>query len=140
VRLSPNGDFLPAGLHKNPLTKNIFAQKNKVVNFARLYYSRPQILTVPTLEEFKSSLLLPNPPNNFSNYLKAMWYAKKEEWVKAHDIAQNIDDKNGSLIHAYLHRKEGDLWNAEYWYRKAGKLMPDFSLDREWDEIIEIFL
>jgi hypothetical protein len=95
---------------------------------------------VPTLEEFRSSLALPNPPNNLSDYLKAMWYAKKEDWVKSHDIAQNIDDKNGSLIHAFLHRQEGDLWNAEYWYRKAGKLMPDYSLDKEWDEIIAIFL
>jgi len=95
---------------------------------------------VLTLENFKSSLSLSHPPGELSNYLKAMWYDGKNNWEKAHDIAQNIDDKNGSLIHAYLHRKEGDLWNAEYWYRKAGKLMPDYDLEKEWEEIAEIFL
>jgi hypothetical protein len=69
-----------------------------------------------------------------------MWYDGKNNWERAHDIAQNIDDKNGSLIHAYLHRKEGDLWNAEYWYHKAGKLMPDYDLEKEWEEIVEFFL
>ena len=93
-----------------------------------------------TLEEFKDSLLSSHPPGNLSNYLKAMWYAGKDNWEKAHDLAQNIDDKNGSLIHAFLHRKEGDLWNAEYWYRKAGKIMPEYDLQKEWNEIVQIFL
>jgi len=95
---------------------------------------------VTTLADFKASLLSDHPPANLSNYLKALWYDAKDNWEKAHDIAQNIDDKNGSIIHAYLHRKEGDLWNAEYWYRKAGKLMPDGDLQQEWDEIVEGFL
>ncbi len=93
-----------------------------------------------TLQEFKTTLTANHPSGNLSNYLKALWYDQKDNWEKAHDIAQNIDDKNGSLIHAYLHRKEGDLWNAEYWYRKAGKLMPDYSLEREWEEIVCVFL
>ena len=93
-----------------------------------------------TLQEFKLKLTAAHPSSNLSNYLKAMWYDANNDWEKAHDIAQKIDDKNGSIIHAYLHRKDGDLWNAEYWYRKAGKLMPDYPLEREWEEIVSIFL
>jgi hypothetical protein len=91
------------------------------------------------LEKFRSSLSSPHPPGNLSNYLKALWYDAKGNWEKAHDIAQNIDDRNGSLIHAYLHRKEGDLWNAEYWYRKAGRELPDYPLEKEWEEIVISF-
>ena len=92
------------------------------------------------LPEFKSTLSLNKPPDELSFYLKAMWYDGKENWEKAHNIAQDISDKKGYWIHAYLHRKEGDLWNADYWYQKAGKKMPHHSLEKEWEEIVEAFL
>src|SRR4051794_35199728 len=71
--------------------------------------------------EFKSSLAAEKPPSNISKYLQALWYDGKDDWNQSHNIAQDIEDKNGSWIHAYLHRKEGDISNARYWYQRAGK-------------------
>jgi len=75
------------------------------------------------------------PPTGLSPYLLSLWYDAKGDWTKAHDIIQDEENKNGSWIHAYLHRKEGDIWNADYWYRRAGKTRPSHSLDDEWKEI-----
>jgi hypothetical protein len=58
----------------------------------------------------------------------------------AHNIAQEIADPKGSWIHAYLHRKEGDIGNAGYWYRRAGQQMPQYSLEKEWEEIVQALL
>lgn len=91
-------------------------------------------------EEFKASLNAGKPPSSISAYLSALWFDAKADWEKAHEIAQDINDANGSWIHAYLHRKEGDTANAGYWYRKAGKQMPAVSLDKEWEEIVRELL
>jgi hypothetical protein len=75
-------------------------------------------------------------PSGLSDPLRAMWHAKADEWEKSHDIAQDIKTPTGSWIHAFLHREEGDLPNAGYWYRKAGKTMPkDVSIPEEWSFI-----
>ena len=87
-----------------------------------------------SIEEFKSSLSSDTPPA-VSDYLKALWYDAKGDWERSHNIIQDIETKTGSWIHAYLHRKEGDIWNADYWYGKAGKQRPYFSLEKEWEEI-----
>ena len=60
----------------------------------------------------------------------------KGDWEKSHNIAQDIHSDTGSWIHAYLHRKEGDIFNADYWYSKAGKKRPSVSLEKEWEEIV----
>ena len=86
---------------------------------------------------FKESLSGNNPPQNISVYLKALWYEGKGDWHKAHQIIQDINDSNASWIHAFLHRKEGDIGNADYWYRRAGKKRPTISLEKEWEEIVE---
>jgi hypothetical protein len=91
-------------------------------------------------EEFKASLSGNTPPEGISRYLLALWYDGRKEWEKSHDIAQEIFDSNGSWIHGYLHRKEGDLPNAGYWYRKAKKQQPYGSLDKEWEDIVKAFL
>jgi hypothetical protein len=57
------------------------------------------------------------------------------DWDSAHRLAQNEPSRDGSWVHAYLHRVEGDLGNASYWYHNAGKRMPDNSLDEEWEYI-----
>jgi hypothetical protein len=85
--------------------------------------------------EFKTSLSSPQPPKTLSPYLRALWYAGRDDWEASHNIAQDIHDKNGSWIHAYLHRVEGDTFNANYWYNKAGRRMPGYSLQQEWEEI-----
>lgn len=92
------------------------------------------------LDEFKTSLSSQQPPEKASPYLKALWYAGKDDWETSHNIAQDIHDKSGSWIHAYLHRVEGDTFNANHWYNKAGRRMPGYSIQQEWEEIVKEFL
>jgi len=92
------------------------------------------------LISFKQSLTENDPPQNISVYLKALWQEEKGNWDKAHVLVQDLEDKNASWIHAYLHRKEGDIGNADYWYRRAGKKRPDVSLEKEWEEIVTALL
>ena len=84
---------------------------------------------------FIQSLKEAHPPTDVSQYLKAMWYVKKGNWNRAHEIVQDLPDKTAAWIHAYLHRIEGDLWNADYWYRRANRERPGSTLDEEWDHI-----
>lgn len=91
-------------------------------------------------QEFYESLSQPTPPNGYRGILLALWYDGKGNWDAAHDIAQDDPSSAGSLMHAYLHRKEGDNWNANYWYRRAGESMPSVSLREEWEELVERFL
>ncbi len=72
--------------------------------------------------------------------LEALRRDKSGDWAGAHDIAQDIDSSDGSWLHAYLHRKEGDLPNASYWYRHAGRPVSQLSLDEEWAQLAEAFL
>lgn len=81
-----------------------------------------------------------SPPAKWPKPLQAMWYDVKEDWHNAHEIAQDITNSNGDWIHAYLHRKEGDVYNARYWYRRANKTFPDFSLEEEQKEIVNALL
>jgi hypothetical protein len=85
---------------------------------------------------FKESLIADEPPAGVSLYLQALWYDGKGNWEKAHELIQDEGDKKGSWIHAYLHRKEGDIWNADYWYNKANRKRPSHSLDEEWTELV----
>ena len=88
-----------------------------------------------TLEQFKSSLHS-TKPTGLSIYLELLWYDGKGDWEQSHNLIQDIEDKNAAWIHAYLHRKEGDIWNADYWYNKAGKKRPSVSLEQEWENIV----
>ena len=85
---------------------------------------------------FKESLAGNEPPKTSSVYLKALWYDAKDKWDNAHKLIQDVDDKNAAWIHAYLHRKEGDIANADYWYSRAGKKRPSVSLKEEWEQIV----
>ncbi len=91
-------------------------------------------------ETFCESLAKPQPPDTANSLLKALWYDEKGDWDAAHDLAQDIHSPDGSWIHAYLHRKEGDKWNANYWYRQAGRTMPDATLKEEWEQLVRHFL
>jgi hypothetical protein len=88
-----------------------------------------------TLDEFIQSLAAPHPPD-VSPALVALWHDANGNWSRAHEVAQDIDGKTGSWVHAYLHRKEGDISNAGYWYRRAGEPVATGSLDAEWREIV----
>ncbi|MEO6639074.1 MAG: hypothetical protein ABIN25_12410 [Ginsengibacter sp.] len=89
---------------------------------------------------FKESLASGEPSLNLSVYLQALWYDAKEDWDKAHVLIQDVNDKDAAWIHAYLHRKEGDIFNADYWYVRAGKKRPGSTLEKEWEEIVSHFL
>ena len=85
--------------------------------------------------EFRDSLAGNAPPPGLAELVTALWYDARGDWDRAHRIAQEVSTRNGSWVHAYLHRKEGDLGNARYWYSRAGKAESRASLDAEWEEI-----
>jgi uncharacterized protein YodC (DUF2158 family) len=88
-----------------------------------------------TIAGFKESLSNDYPSAGLSLYLQALWYDGKGNWKEAHTIIQDIEDKTAAWIHAYLHRKEGDSWNADYWYNRAGRKRPAISSEQEWESI-----
>ncbi len=76
------------------------------------------------------------PPAGLSEELQALWHTKADNWESAHNIAQDIPSAMGSWIHALLHLIEGDIGNAGYWFRKAGKPTRSVSeIDALWQEI-----
>lgn len=79
-------------------------------------------------------------PSSFPQALQALWYDKKGNWNQAHEIVQNANDVDSAWVHAYLHRKEGDLSNAGYWYRRSGKPDSRVSLSQEWENIVSELL
>ena len=87
------------------------------------------------LAAFKDSLHGDGPPAGLGRALDALWHAAKGDWDEAHRLAQSQGDAVGAWVHAYLHRVEGDLSNAGYWYRRAGKPPSSAPLKQEWDEI-----
>tara|TARA_B110000196_G_scaffold123070_1_gene106741 strand:- start:1145 stop:1429 length:285 start_codon:yes stop_codon:yes gene_type:complete len=91
-------------------------------------------------DEFINSTKENASPQSLSEPLQAMWYARKGDWETAHNIAQSISSELGSWIHAYLHRVEGDLSNADYWYKRAGKPQFQGSTEAEADDIINSIL
>ena len=93
-----------------------------------------------TFSEFKDSLKQATPPLQLTNALQALWYDGKGDWEAAHNVAQEIHTLEGSWIHAYLHRKEGDLGNASYWYHRANQPPSKKSLAEEWEEITKAML
>ncbi|MBL7861971.1 MAG: hypothetical protein JNJ65_12475 [Cyclobacteriaceae bacterium] len=88
-----------------------------------------------TLHDFKESLKEQQPPP-VAVLLQALWYEAKGDWEKAHNLAQDVPTSDGALIHAYLHRVEGDLSNARYWYHRAQRNIPNQSLTEEWDLLV----
>lgn len=93
-----------------------------------------------TLAEFKASLNSERPESGLSVQLKSLWYDGKDDWHQAHAQVDQLNDKASAWVHAYLHRKEGDIWNADYWYSKAGKVRPNVSLEEEWEALVVAFI
>lgn len=93
-----------------------------------------------TLKDFEASLDHHLPDNSFGPQLTSLWYDGKGNWQRAHGQVDHLDDQGSAWVHAYLHRKEGDLGNADYWYRKAGEVRPGISLEEEWQLLVEHFL
>jgi hypothetical protein len=84
-----------------------------------------------TVEEFAAS-----DGRGFDGALLALWWDARGDWEKAHEVAQEVAGADGAWVHAYLHRKEGDLGNAGYWYRRAGRAVAKGDLRVEWEGIV----
>jgi len=97
-------------------------------------------MKINSYQEFQQSLQNNMPDQDWSDGLKALWFDAKGDWGSSHNIAQEMHSNIGSLIHAYLHRKEGDEFNAGYWYRKAQRSYPKISLEEELEEIVTSIL
>jgi hypothetical protein len=88
-----------------------------------------------TLDELKATLREEQPPPQLTPALAALWHDARGDWEAAHRVAQDVSDGDGSWVHAYLHRKEGDAGNAAYWYRRAGQPVAADNLESEWERI-----
>ena len=84
-----------------------------------------------TVKEFEAA-----DGKEFTGALLALWWDAKGDWERAHEIAQDVSGADGAWVHAYLHRKEGDLGNAAYWYRRAGREVATGDLRVEWEGIV----
>jgi hypothetical protein len=91
---------------------------------------------VVSMADFKTSLANATPAPGLAPPLAALWWAAKGDWDAAHKIVMNEDTKDAAWVHAYLHRVEGDLSNAGYWYRRAGKPEAKDTLEAEWQRIV----
>jgi hypothetical protein len=92
------------------------------------------------LEEFRISVKLDRPPEGLDLPLAALWWDAKGDWTKAHECAQQDEGPAGAWVHAYLHRKEGNLGNAGYWYHRAEKPAIRGPLEQEWAAIAKELL
>ena len=92
------------------------------------------------MADFKASLSDAARPPKLSPPLTALWWAAKGKWDDAHKIVMHEETAEAAWVHAYLHRVEGDLPNAGYWYRTAGKPAAAGALEAEWDAITAALL
>jgi hypothetical protein len=113
----------------------------KIPNFTITKMNNPEYrMEMQTLTEFKASINATQPGTSMSVQLKSLWHDAKGDWDTAHAQVDHLDDRESAWVHAYLHRKERDTGNADYWYRRAGKVRPDVSLQEEWTALVEHFL
>lgn len=92
------------------------------------------------IQDFKNTIIKGEIPTGLHLSAEALWHDAKGDWAMAHSLIDHLDDRQSAHVHAYLHRKEGDIWNADYWYRRAGKQRPDITLEAEWEQLISLYL
>ena len=92
------------------------------------------------LQQFRQSLEDNEPPGELDQTLHALWHDGRSNWARAHEIVQSQKGAQAAWVHAYLHRKEGDLANADYWYQRAGRQRPETALESEWEAIVTALL
>jgi hypothetical protein len=90
--------------------------------------------------DFKASLAGAAPAPNLDAPLAGLWWAAKGDWDRAHKLVQDESSAEAAWVHAYLHRVEGDLGNAGYWYRRAGRPVADDAVEAEWERIVSTLL
>ena len=89
-----------------------------------------------TFEEFRESMAGEAPVGGEAAPLAALWWDRKGDWKRAHAQVDDLETKEAMAVHAYLHRKEGDVGNAGYWYRRAGAESRRGSLEAEWEALV----
>jgi hypothetical protein len=77
------------------------------------------------------------PPEGLPPTLAALWWDAKGNWARAHELVDSLETPEGMAVHAYLHRKEGEDWNANYWYDRIGRRFHRPSLEAEWEALVE---
>ena len=90
--------------------------------------------------DFKASLAGTAPAPTLEPPVAALWWAAKGDWDAAHKIVQDEETREAAWVHAYLHRVEGDLGNAGYWYRRASKPVASGPIEAEWDSVVSALL
>ncbi len=95
---------------------------------------------VTTSLDFKQALRAPRPRRTSAAPLAGLWWAAKGDWDQAHRLVQDDPSAEAAWVHAYLHRVEGDLGNAGYWYRRAGRPAADDAVEAEWERIASTLL
>lgn len=93
-----------------------------------------------TPEEFRATLPHEAPPAGLPVPLAALWWDGKGDWARAHSLVDSLETPEGMAVHAYLHRKEGADWNADYWYRRAGRRFYGPELAGEWRALVAALL
>lgn len=94
-----------------------------------------------TLQDFQATLTQTAPPTDLSVALRALWQDGQGNWDAAHKLVQSCEGQaQCDWVHAYLHRKEGDLNNAGYWYRRAQQPVSSAALEAEWAAIATALL
>jgi hypothetical protein len=93
-----------------------------------------------TANAFRNSVTKSNPPAGFSPALDALWWAAKGDWERAHTIVMAHEDRDCAWVHAYLHRYEGDLPNARWWYGQARRPVATAPLESEWCAMVQALL
>ncbi|HEY1987655.1 MAG TPA: hypothetical protein VGG85_19725 [Terracidiphilus sp.] len=88
-------------------------------------------------EKLRASLAGHAPPASFPEPVAALWWDAKGDWARAHGLVDALETPFGMAVHAYLHRKEGELWNADYWYERAGRKFHRATLEAEWEALVE---
>jgi hypothetical protein len=86
--------------------------------------------------EFRESVREQAPPEGLTAPLTALWWDARGDWTKAHSLVDELESKEGMAVHAYLHRKEGSLGNADYWYARAGRAFHRSDLNDEWEALV----
>lgn len=89
------------------------------------------------LEDFRESLAEEQPRAGLSAALSALWWDAKGDWTRAHALVDELETNDGMAVHAYLHRKEGNATNADYWYARAGREFYRPALEAEWAALVE---
>jgi hypothetical protein len=90
-----------------------------------------------SVEEFRASLAGAEPPAGLPVCLRALWWDAQGDWARAHGLVDDLETRDGMAVHAYLHRREGEEWNADYWYRRAGQEFRRSTLEEEWEALVQ---